>query len=74
MYKRQNTTEIYIEEEDTVESRIADCISQGIKIFVGDNIVCRTAEKFGCKSYLITSTKDSIPVSYTHLDVYKRQV
>ena len=55
-----STTEIYIEEEETVESRIADCISQGIKIFVGDNIVCRTAEKFGCKSYLITSTKDSI--------------
>ena len=41
---KTNTTEIYIEEEDTVESRIADCISQGIKIFVGDNIVCRTAE------------------------------
>ena len=54
------TTEIYIEEEETVESRIAHCISQGIKIFVGDNIVCRTAEKFGCRSYLISSSKDSI--------------
>lgn len=55
-----NATKFNIEKEETVEERISQCILDGIEVFVGDNIVCKTAEKLGCKSYLITSGEESI--------------
>lgn len=51
---------IEIEEEDAVEDKIAKCILEGIEVFVGDSIVCKTAERLGCKSYLIKSGEESI--------------
>ena len=37
---------------------------------------CKTAEGLGCKAIKVTKKEEvapAIPVSYTHLDVYKRQ-
>jgi PAS domain S-box-containing protein len=55
-----NIIKFNIEKEEIVEERIRQCILNGIEVFVGDSIVCKTANKLGCKSYLITSGEESI--------------
>ena len=59
-----------MEEESTVEFK-----QPGIRVLDRDNvgIVLKLRVRDGPGNYLVVATTH-IPVSYTHLDVYKRQV
>ncbi|QGU94790.1 PAS domain S-box protein [Clostridium bovifaecis] len=51
---------IKIEDEDKAEGLLKKYINKGIKIFVGDTIGSGTAQRLGCKSYIIESGIESV--------------
>ncbi|SNS04593.1 PAS domain S-box-containing protein [Anaerovirgula multivorans] len=60
LFSDMDVIKITLDNTDSVEARIRECVEQGVKVVVGDTVVNRIAPKCGCKSLLIESGEEAV--------------